>query len=310
MNALGIAPVCPVEQVNKSTIALAEKDDLHIAAHEVSQHALDQIQPLLLGEPRNHADERHIPLLQPAFPLQIPLANTLLFQRVRVEMVRQIAVVRRIEYRVIQTVENPAERVFPRAQESVQIFAKERSLDLLGIGGAHGAEPVGKHKPALHAADATEKFEIFIGEVAIFQSQPACDFAPGEDALILEIVDGEHGLDARIVRLCGVLRLEQRRNQPRLPVVEMQHLRHKVDVREAFKHRAAKERKPQSFGYAVAIDLRYAKVRHVVHKVVGNPVVLHAFDTAIERFPAKEHVKRANLLHARFPVGIDHAIVG
>ena len=45
-------------------------------------------------------------------------------------------------------------------------YAEERGFDLLGICRAYGAKPVGEDKSALHAADAAEKLQIFIGKIA------------------------------------------------------------------------------------------------------------------------------------------------
>ena len=86
VHPLGVAPVRPVEHVHKSSIALAEKHNLHIVFQDVAQHALHEVEPLLRGEPRDHTDERHVPLLQAAFLLQRALAKLLSIQMVRVKV--------------------------------------------------------------------------------------------------------------------------------------------------------------------------------------------------------------------------------
>ncbi len=88
VHPLGVTPVRPVEQIHITLVTLAKKHNLHVAAEDIPQYALDQIEPLLRGKPRNKADQRYVALLKTAFLLQSALAFLLAFQMLCVEMVR------------------------------------------------------------------------------------------------------------------------------------------------------------------------------------------------------------------------------
>jgi hypothetical protein len=78
----------------------------------------------------------------------------------------------------------------PAAQQAVEAAALVVVLDLAGVAGAHGADPVGVVQPGLHEVEAAVELDAVHREVMGGQAQLA-EVGGVEDALVGQVVDGE-----------------------------------------------------------------------------------------------------------------------
>ena len=108
-------------------------------------------------------------------------------------------------------------------------------------------------------------------------------------ALILDVVDGEHGFDVLIERTGGEHQVIIYRNKRGLPVVAVDHVRLPVQIRQDLEHSLGKVGK--ALGVVIfAVDLTAGKVIFVVNKIECHAVRLIAEDAAVLVAPAQTDV--------------------
>ena len=215
-----IAPCRPVDEIDISFVAAAQEHDLNIHAHNVRQHALDQIKALLRREPRNHADHRGIgSFCKPEFTLQRTFADRLALRLRSIKRCGKVWVGSRIVGLGIDTVQNAGNRISAHPEQAVEPFAVIVRLDLLRIGGTDGRNMIRKHDPRLHAGKAAVKLQIIRRKQAFGQAEPRVHVRPVENALITQVMNGKHRADVAHPLIPLVLCPKERRDQSRLPVV-------------------------------------------------------------------------------------------
>ena len=123
-------------------------------------------------------------------------------------------------------------------------------------------------------------------------------------------MDGKDGLDVFVQLELAVLYIEHGRDQAGLPVVAMQHIRHKVNQRQAFEHRTAEIGEPLALVRAIAIDIVAAEILLVVDEVEGNPVVDELFNAHVLPAPAEVDVEKQHMFHLLAPFGFDGGVHG
>ena len=131
---------------------LAETDDdkLHIERENLVQHTGNQVKTLLVRQTRNDGKHRNVPLGKPELLLQRGLDRFLDPRIANAVMLRQRKVGMRIVGMRIDAVQNAGQRVFARAEQSVQPLAVVFHTDFFGIGGADRRDPIGVDNAALH----------------------------------------------------------------------------------------------------------------------------------------------------------------
>ena len=112
----------------------------------------------------------------------------------------------------------------PGAQQAVQAHTQGLGLDLLGVGRAHRAQPVGEVEPGLEEADPAPGL-VALDVEAVRRQPELADAGRVEQALEGEIVDGQHGGRPG---LAGVG--EVGGCQARLPIVAVDEIRTPVAV--------------------------------------------------------------------------------
>ena len=117
----------------------------------------------------------------------------------------------------IDAVEYAAELVGMGAQHPVEAVAETGGLNLLGVGGADGGDPVGEHDTALEHGKVAEELQGFGGPPFGGQVQ-AAEFLVGKHAAVGQVVDRVHA--GRGVRR----QLEQGGQQAGLPVMGVHHV--------------------------------------------------------------------------------------
>ena len=187
----GILPLGGADEVLVMLVPLAQEHQLHVLAHDVVQHPLDQVQPLLGGKPGDEADDGRLgPHLQAALLLQIRLQKGFAPPVVPREGDAEEPIVLRVVGVGVDAVQDAGEHVLPLLHKAVQPFPIVGGLDLLRIGGAHGGDPVGEDDAALHAGEKPVELQILRGEIPFVEAQIGVEPVEIEKALELQVVDG------------------------------------------------------------------------------------------------------------------------
>ena len=122
-----------------------------------------------------------------------------------------------------------------------------------------------------------------------------------KNALIAEVVNREERTHARIGRIFGsVLQFEKRRGHGGLPVVQMQHIRHKADARQHLQNGLGKIGEALALcGIEAAVNIIPAEVIFVIDKVVGYSAVHKLFYAAILAAPPEAQDEIAHMMALR-----------
>ena len=151
----------------------------------------------------------------------------------------QVPVCRRIPLRIIHSVQNPAQIGSPRLQHALQLLAKLRGLNLLGVFPAHRGQNVGVNNPALQEIEVVELFHLVHCEHVPWKKQ----LLGGDGrkcSLVGRVMDRQHRARALEHRVVCVQGAQIHRNQRRLPVVHMEYIRHAQQLR-CLQHRPAEQ---------------------------------------------------------------------
>ena len=288
----------PGEQVGVLRLAHAQHDQLDARAHQLADDALHQVEALLVGQAGDDAHQRRVRLnAQAELLLQLLLAALLAAQMIRVEVGVDHRVLRRVVIVDVDAVEDAGELILARAQQAVEALAVERGLNLIRIARGHGGQLVRVDEAGLHVVRAAVALELVRGEQAVAQAQRILHGLDREHALILQVVDGVHGLHVLIEREVRVLDLEQRRDHAGLPVVAVHDVRAEVKVHQRVDDRAGEEAEALVLVAAEAVDVGAAKVVVVVHKVERDALIHEGLDAAVLLAPAQLHLKLTLELH-------------
>ena len=164
--------------------------------------------------------------------------------------------------------------------------------DLARVGGAHGAHLVGRFHRSLHkvgAAVVLHNMGVPLANAAgVLQNiQPVF-------ALVLDIMDGEHRLNAAVFVQMPVVKVQIHRHQRRLPVVGVQHVRHKIGVKQHFQNSPAEKRKPLAI-VVKAVQAAALKIIFVVEKIERHAVALGGKQAAVLAAPAHRHAEAGHI---------------
>ena len=167
-------------------------------------------------------------------------------------------------------------------------------LQLTGIAGADGGNAVRRLNTALHQVDTAVMLHQIPG--GIRQAKHIPQDLHAVFALILDIVDGIDRFDALITGAIGVKQAVIHRNQRRLPIVGVDHIRLKADQLDHLQHRAGKE--GESLRVVImAVEAGTLKIILVVQQIVDDAVVLGLKHTAILAAPGDRHRQAAEERH-------------
>ena len=290
--------LCPREQIDIAALAHAQHNQLHVLAHQVADDVVHKVKPLLAAQAADHADNRHIRVNgQTELFLQFRLALCLAGQVIRGIFRRNARVRRGIVVRHVDAIEHAEHFMLARAEQTIQPLTVVCRLNFLGIGRADGGDDVGIHQRSLHEVRAAVAFQLVVRPQAVAQTQHVLHFADAEHALILQIVDGEHGLDVREERQVGILNFQQCGHHAGLPVMRMNHVGLEVQQRQGVQRRAAEETKAFVLVAAHAVDIRTAEIELVVHKVELHAVLFQQFNAAVLTAPAQRDLEVGHMGH-------------
>ena len=297
-DASRIGRLGPLEQIGVLGVAHAQHDQLEAGIHQLADDALDQIQALLVRQTRDHADERRLGVDgQAQLALQALLAVFLAAQGEGAVVGVDHGILLGVIVVHVDAVEDAHQVVAARAQQALQPLAVVGGLDLLGVAGADGRDLVGVDKAGLEVVCAAVALELVRGEQAVAQAQRILHVLDAEDALILQVVDGEGRAHLAVEREVTVLDVEQRGDHAGLPVVAVDEVRLEAQVRQRVDDCAAEVAIALVLVAAHAIDVGAAEVVLIVHKVERDALVHQGLDAAVLVTPAQLDLKLALVLH-------------
>ena len=105
-----------------------------------------------------------------------------------------------------------------------------------------------------------------------------------------------------------VLHLQHGGDEAGLPVVQVQHVGHKVDLGQRLQHGAAEVSEALTLVAAQAVDVAAAKVVLVIDEVVGDPIQFQPLDAHVLTPPAQIHVEEQHVLQLGAPLVRDGAV--
>ena len=154
----------PARRLGKHTlitgVAGAENDQLRPGGEECLEDGRHQIQPLLVGQAGDHADQGDVGICgQPELVLQAVFARAFPGQVICRITRRDERVVRGLPHAIIHTVENAEEISAPVTQYPIESRAKFSRLDLLRVGLADRIQEIGKDQPTLEQVDLSPELE-------------------------------------------------------------------------------------------------------------------------------------------------------
>mmetsp|Transcript_22653 Transcript_22653/g.73662 ORF Transcript_22653/g.73662 Transcript_22653/m.73662 type:complete len:453 (+) Transcript_22653:873-2231(+) len=210
--------------------AAAEHDELNILVHNLVDAFRDEVRPLLAVEAPDEADERHVrPLRERELLLERRLAHALPVHVAKGEVVRDEAVDGRVPLLHVNPVRNAVEARGAAAQHAVQQVAPLGRGDFERVVLAHRHDAVSRDRGALHQVDRLALVELVRAHV--LRVHPPDRVVPvvreaelGEggarlDALVEQVVDGEHGARVEKHAVRAVFARDEHGDQARMPVV-------------------------------------------------------------------------------------------
>ena len=294
----GVLLLGPAEQVHILGIAHAQHHQLHVFIHDFADDPVHQVQALLIAQAADDGDDGRFRLhIQAQFHLQGALAFGLAAQIVHRVTGGNEGIVFGVVLHHVDAVEHAGQVVPLGAEQAVHSFAVVRGLDFFGVGGADGGDLIGIYQAGLHEVGAAVAFQLVVGEIFIVQGQHVLHVLDAENALILQVVNGEHRADAREEGQLSILDAQQGGNHAALPVVGVDDVRLEAQQGQRVEYPAAEEAEAFMLVAAHAVNVAAAKVILVVHKVEDYAVIFQRFDAAVLLAPAQVHLKVQFMLH-------------
>ena len=174
-------------------------------------------------------------------------------------------------------------------------------VKLRGIGGADGRHGVGHQHGGLHQVHIAVHSQGAVVPPALVQAEQIAHRIGAKTALILNIMDGKYGFDTPHRLPAGGDVPQIHRDQRRLPVIAVDHLRHPVQAGQQIHHRLAEKGKALAV-IILAVQTAAAEIVLVIHEIPGNAPVFHDENAAILVPPCHIHIDIAAVDHPLTPL--------
>ena len=245
-------------------LARTDHQQLHAPLHQAFADVAEQVDALVAGKARDHDRQRAVGILvQTDGPLERQLVGRLAglpgLGRV---FLRQSRALVRPEQLHIDAVGNAGEGVSARGQHTGKTVRIIRIPQLLAVCFRDGIDAICRNDGSLHEVRAVVKAQKLVA--AGWKAQHIIVEVQAAFALILDVVDGKDALRVRERRV--VLRPEQQRDQRRLPVVAVDHIRLQADEAHRRQNGLAEKREALSV-VRLAVDPRAAEIVLIVDKI-------------------------------------------
>ena len=272
------------EEVLVLALAAAQNDQLDAAVHQTVSDALHQIKALHAHHAADHAKDGAAVLVQAKPILQGLLALCLaLFKVVDAVIEGDVLVGGGVVGIHVDAVQNAAQLILLFPQQGVQTVTEPGVQDLLCVGGADRGDLVGRLKSTLHEVGAA----IVLHDVLVTAADAAGIFqnVGAVLALVGNVVDGEHRLDAVELIQMAVVQVQVHGHQSSLPVVAVDDVRGEVDVEQGLQHGTGEEGETLAV-IVKAVEAAALEVILVVEEVVGHTIDLSLEQAAVLAAPA------------------------
>jgi hypothetical protein len=142
-------------------VARPQQDHLQVPAQDPLHGVGHHVEPLLRGQPADHAEQRHVRVHgQPIWRCSSALQAALPVHVLGVEHLRQGAVDGRVPLLDVDAVQDAAQVAAAPRQHPVQAEAEGRGLDLPRVGGAHRRQHGAVDDGRLHQVEVAEVLEL------------------------------------------------------------------------------------------------------------------------------------------------------
>ena len=150
---------------------------------------------------------------------------------------RDELVILRIEFRVVDAIQDSAKIMISGVQDAFEVLAVERCLDLLSIGRGNRCDRVGIYQSALQQVCILVCLQLVRCEIVFRQSGDRCDILRIPFALEPQIVDRHNRLDAAVEFIFLETALQIDRDQASLPVMAVDQIRAEAQCRKRAENR-------------------------------------------------------------------------
>ena len=275
------------EEVLVLALAAAQNDQLDAAVHQTVGNALHKVKALHAHHAADHAKDGAAVFIQTEPVLQSFLALGLAgLKGLDAVIEGDVLVSSGVVGVHIDAVQDAAQLVLLLTQQSVQTVAEPRVQNLLCVGGADGGDLVGGLEGALHEVGAAVVLHDMLVPVA--DAAGVLQNIGAVLALIGNVVDGEHGLDAVELVQMTIVQVQVHRHQSGLPVVAVDDIGGEVDVEQSLQHGAGEEGEALAI-IVEAVQAAALEVILVVQEVVGHAVHIGLEQAAVLAAPAHRH---------------------
>ena len=244
----------------------------------------NQVYALVAHQPRDHGHHRNRPIVQTENLLQLFFALGLVLRKtVRVEVCRKIGIRSRVVAFDVDTIEDAAQLILLLAQQVVQAVAVPGVKYLACIAGRNRRHLVRALNGAFHEVDTA----VILHQVRVLPSngQRILQDLHAVFALILDVMDREHGFDAAVLLQMSVIQVQIYGHQRRLPIVGVDDVGDEVHMKQHLQNGAGEKRKPLAV-IVKAVQSSSFKIVFIVQKVIFYAVVRQFKQAAILVAPA------------------------
>ena len=185
--------------------------------------------------------------------------------------------------------------------DPLQPVGVERELQFVGVVGGDGGHIVAGKDGPLHQAHVVVELEHVFIEVALIQAEQVLQHLPAVAALVLDVVDGEYAPGPGQGGLAVAVLQQVDGHQGSLPVIAVDHIRGPADLIRGLNDRPGE--KGEALAVVImAVDPLAFEVALVVHKVVGDAVLLQLEQPAVDAPPGQAHIVILQKGHLTAPV--------
>ena len=199
----------------------------------------------------------------------------------------------RVRLRVVQlhvnTIEHAGELILAFADDPLQAVGKVGHFQLIGIRGRYSGDGVSAQNGTLEQVHvAVHQQCAVLGPTGIQAKQVPQDIGI-IPALVLNIMNGQHGAYRAEALLPHTVIFEVDGHQGSLPVVAVNDLRPKLQMPQHPDDRPGEKREPFTVIH-VAIQLRAVKILLIIQKIPRNSVLLQRKQATVAVAPGQVHI--------------------
>ena len=189
----------------------------------------------------------------------------------------------------VDAVQHAIELVGALAHHALHPVGEVGHFQLVGIGGGDGVYRVGAEDSALEEVGVPVQQHGAVLDPAGVQAEELAQDIGVVPALVLDVVDGDHGFDGAVAVLPHAVVFQVDGDQGRLPVVAVDHLGPELETVQHPHHGPGEEGEALTV-VGLTVEGAPAKVLLVVQEVPGYAVLLHGEQAAVVVPPGKVHV--------------------